>query len=254
MSLRGMVGRWLGAGPGVDRTLRQAIEHAVDTVDPLLRTVSGYERRLAGGVAGALAYGQQLAGKVPGPLAVDRGAFAADETIHAVFAAPDAIGEMLGRSRALRDFLGSSGSGAGDRLFALLGVRRREKAVSGIVASAGVIRRDVPQRLLYFADHTLGELACSEAEARRLLQAATLDSLARGFAACVAELRQQRLDMRTALQVERARNGRSERHQELEARRREAVASLAPQRLLDAFVAWLATGYAYLPASDACQR
>ena len=40
------LGRWLGAAPPPDKALRSAIEQAVATVDPLLKSVSGYELSL----------------------------------------------------------------------------------------------------------------------------------------------------------------------------------------------------------------
>ena len=100
------------------------------------------------------------------------------------------------------------------------------------------IQHGVPQRLLYFADHTLGELGSGHEVTRQRLQAAAFDGLARGFANCVDELRQEHHDARTAWQMERASVG--ERRQVLEERQRQAIASLEPGKLLEAFAEWLA--------------
>ncbi|MBK7017752.1 MAG: hypothetical protein IPH39_19910 [Sulfuritalea sp.] len=240
MGLLGMLGSWLAPRAAPDAALDAAMARAIETVDPLLKAVSGHERRLAPAVAAALGHCERLAAAIPGPVAIDRRGFSADSLVHALFATPDDIGEMLGRSRELREFLADPGTADCEEFHALLGMRRREKAVSGMAREGEVIRRDVPQRLLYFADHTLGEIAADQDATRERLRQAAFDSLARGFAACVAELRQTRLDASTALQIERARNGRGERRLELEARQREAIASLAPERLLDAYADWLA--------------
>jgi hypothetical protein len=242
MGLLGMLGSWLAPRAAPDAALDAAMARAIETVDPLLKAVSGHERRLAPAVAAALGHCERLAAAIPGPVAIDRRGFSADSLVHALFATPDDIGEMLGRSRELREFLADPGTADCEEFHALLGMRRREKAVSGMAREGEVIRRDVPQRLLYFADHTLGEIAADQDATRERLRQAAFDSLARGFAACVAELRQTRLDASTALQIERARNGRGERHLELEERQREAIASLAPERLLDAYADWLAGG------------
>ena len=215
MGLLGMLGSWLAPRAAPDAALDAAMARAIETVEC-------------------------LAAAIPGPVAIDRRGFSADSLVHALFATPDDIGEMLGRSRELREFLADPGTADCEEFHALLGMRRREKAVSGMAREGEVIRRDVPQRLLYFADHTLGEIAADQDATRERLRQAAFDSLARGFAACVAELRQTRLDASTALQIERARNGRGERRLELEARQREAIASLAPERLLDAYADWLA--------------
>ncbi len=240
MGLLGVLGNWLAPRAAPDAALGVALARAVETVDPLLGAVSGWERRLAPAVAAALEHCERLAAAIPGPVTIDRRGFSADALVHALFATPDDIGEMLGRSRELREFLAAPGASDGEDFHALLGMRWREKAVSGMVREGDVIRRDVPQRLLYFADHTLGEIAVDQDATRELLRQAAFDSLARGFAACVAELRQLRLDASTALQIERARNGRTERRLELEARQRDAIASLTPERLLDAYAEWLA--------------
>jgi len=240
MGLFSALERVLRSSPAPDRALAAAIARAVEPVDPLLKTVSAYERRLAPAVEVAWAHCEQVAAAIPGPVDIHAQAFASDPVTHALFGAAADIGEMLGRSRELRDFLAEPASGDSGDFFALLGMRRREKAVSGMALNGGVLQHGVPQRLLYFADHTLGEIGEADGDARRRIALAAFDSLARGFAACVADLRQQQLDARTALQVERARNGRTERRLELEARQREAIASLAPGRLLDAYADWLA--------------
>jgi hypothetical protein len=117
-------------------------------------------------------------------------------------------------------------------------MRQRHKAVTGVALNGDVVQHGVPQRLLYFADHTLGELGSGDEVTRQRLQAAAFDGLARGFAHCVAELRQEHHDARTAWQMERASVG--ERRQVLAERQRKAIASLAPENLLDAYAEWLA--------------
>lgn len=240
MNLLEVFGSWLAPRAAPDAALGVALARAVETVDPLLGAVSGWERRLAPAVGRALGHCERLAAAVPGPVTVDAAAFAADPVVHSLFATADDIGEMLGRSRELREVLADPAHVAAEEFHALLGLRQRQKAVSGVALEGGVLRQDVPQRLLYFADHTLGEIAADPESTRHRLRLAVFDSLARSFAAWVAELRRQRLDAGTALQLERARNGRTERHLELEERHREAIASLAPERLLDAYAEWLA--------------
>ncbi len=241
MGILSGLGRWLGPRPPPEPAIRQAIERAVEIVDPILKTVSGYERKLAPAVSHALGYCEQLAADIPGPIEINARAFSADPLVHALFAAPRDIGDMLGKSRELREFLADPAQCEGDDFFALLGMRQREKAVNGIALEGGMLRNDVPQRLLYFADHTLGELGCRHENTRQRLQAVAFDGLARGFAGCVAELRQERHEARAAWNMEQAgaAAGRAERRQVLEERQRQAVASLAPESLLQAFVDWL---------------
>lgn len=248
MGILSGLGRWLGAAPPPDEALRGAIGRAVETADPLLRTVSGYERKLAPAVTRALDHCAALAAAIPGPIDINPRAFSADPLVHALFAAPGDIGDMLGKSREVREFMADSALCPEDEFFGLLGMRQREKAVSGMVLQGDRLQSDVPQRLLYFADHTLGELAGDHEKARQRLVAAAFDSLARGFAACVADLRQQRQDARTACSLEQASAAanRRERRQMLEERQRQAIASLAPESLLNTFAEWLAAPEAHL--------
>lgn len=242
MGILSGLGDWLGSAPSPDLVTRQAIDRAVEAVDPLLKTVSGYERKLAPAVRQALSYCEELAAGIPGPIDVSPRAFSADPLVHSLFAAPGDIVDMLGKSRELRGFLADPAQGEEDELFALLGMRQREKAVMGQALQGDMVQTDVPQRLLYFADHTLGELGSRHEITRQRLQAAAFDSLAQGFASCVAELRQERHEARTAWNMEHAGAvaGRAERRQVLEERQRQAIASLAPESLLQAFVEWLA--------------
>ena len=239
MGILSGLGHLLGSKPPPEKSLRLAIEHAVEAVDPRLKAVSDYERRLAPAVSHALGHCAALAEQVPGPVDIDSRAFAADPLVHALFAAPDDIADMLGKSRELREFLADPAHAMHDELFALLGMRRREKAIAGMAVNGDVVQHGVAQRLLYFADHTLAELGTGHEATRQRLQAAAFDGLARGFADRVEELRREQREARTAWQTERAAGGG--RRQLLEARQQKAIAALAPERLLDEFAKWLAT-------------
>lgn len=242
MGILAGLGGWMRAAPLPDRATRQAVERAIETVDPLLRTVSAYERKLAPAVSAALDYCRRLAQEIPGPIDVSSRAFGADPLVHALFAAPGDIGEMLGRSRELRSFFADNAADLGDDFFALLGMRQREKAVMGMALQGEVVQNEVPQRLLFFADHTLGELGASHDATRLRLRMAAFDSLAQGFAARVADLRRQRDEARTAWNMEQAAPaaGRAERRQALEEVQRDAVAALTPDAMLRSLAEWLA--------------
>lgn len=236
MNLLSGLGRWLHAAPEPAPPIRQAIERAIAIVDPLLKAVSGYERILAPAVSHALSYCEQLVAGIPGPVDINPRSFGADPLVHALFAAPGDIGEMLAKSRELREFISDPAQCAGDDFFALLGMRQREKGVMGMALHGEIVQNEVPQRLLYFADHTLGQLGGDHAATRQRLLAASFDGLAQGFAAHVAQLRQERQEARTAWNLEPA-----ARRLELEERQRRAIAALAPESLLGAYADWLAT-------------
>lgn len=254
MGILSGLGNWFGSAPAPDPATRQAIDRAIETVDPRLKTVSGYERKLAPAVSRALGYCEGLAAGIPGPVDISPRAFSADPLVHAMFAAPGDIADMLAKSRELREFLADPAQCEGDEFYALLGMRQREKAVMGMVLQGETLQNDVPQRLLFFADHTLGELGNRHETTRQRLRTAAFDSLAQGFAAGVAELRQQRQEARAAWNMEQATavTGRAERREVLEERQRQAIAALAPERLLTAFADWLTApeGRLYLKPTE----
>lgn len=215
---------------------RRAIDRAVDTVEPLLKTVGGYDRKLAPAVEHAFGYCGQLVEAIPGPLDINGHAFASDPLIHALFGSSDDIATMIGASEAVRGFMGTVGHALDKEFFALLGMRRYEKKVSGIALQDGYLRNDVPQKVLYFGDHTLSGVSPNDEAAREGLRAASFDSLVGSYAAKVKELRDRRQDLRTAIDVARARR---QDKRELEERLRAANDALMPPQLLKDFVAWL---------------
>jgi len=188
---------------------------------------------------------------IPGPIGINARAFAADPLVHALFATADDIAAMLGKSRAVREFLGEPAgalSGAGE-FYALLGMRRREKNVMGMSLHGEIVRADTPQKLLYFCDHTLRELSADLDATRRDLRQAAFDNLVQGFAAQLAEMRSERQQLRDEWDMLRARlktrNADSQtrdRHslEALEQRLRLATEALAPERVLKSLSGWLA--------------
>lgn len=180
---------WLRSPAPLDEELRLGIDRAVTVVEPLLKAVSGYERRLAPVVHHALGYCDSIAAEIPGPVAISRAAFAADPVVHALFASADDIQTMLARSQCVREHLVGGTQPVTGQCCALLGMRRREKSAYGAALTGDVVHADEPQRLLYFEDHTLAEPAPDLDGARRRLGKAMFDGLLMSFAAYVADLR-----------------------------------------------------------------
>lgn len=174
---------WLRPAAPLPEEERIAVERAVDRVDPMLRLVPGYQRRLAPAVRRALSHSDALVAALPGPVDVRARSFGTDPLVHAVFSTPDDIGETLGRSQEVRTFLAAPSHQLTESFYGLLGARRREKNVMGIALVDGLLHADASQTLLYFADHTLRAISANLDDTRRQLQLAGFDSLADGFVA-----------------------------------------------------------------------
>ncbi|MGE5469033.1 MAG: hypothetical protein ACM3Y9_16555 [Ignavibacteria bacterium] len=241
---------WLSPN-ALGETERQAIEKIVDRVDPRLRVVSGYQRKLAKAVRQAMEYCDSLVAAIPGPIDVDVKAFGNDPLVHAVFAAPEDIPRMLGTSREMRRFIAAPENRSGEEIYALIGMRRKEKTVVAPALQGEFVREGVPQRLLYFADHTLRELSLDADKTRNGLRHSACDSLAASFAVHLDALRREKVDIHTIWEQERAfarsissqaaaeAEAHEHRRLEVEESLREMAASLEPAHVLEALAEWL---------------
>jgi hypothetical protein len=237
---------WLKPPPPIDTATQALIERAVVTVDPLIKQVGGYERKLLPAVQHAINYCDDIAARIPGPFEISRAAFAADPMVHALFGSADHIEEMLARSQCVRDHLLELSLATG-QCCALLGMRHREKSGFGVELTGEIVRMDVPQKTLYFSDHTLAEPSRDVAAARRRLSKLLYDGFLKGFAAHVDEVRTERdglhRDQAIAHACVRSGNDAETHTRRLETLREQLRATsdaLQPEQLLDTLVASLA--------------
>lgn len=243
---------WLKPPPPIDAATQALIERAVTTVDPLIRQVGGYARKLLPAVQTAIAYCDDIAARIPGPFEISRAAFAADPMVHALFGSADDIEEMLARSQCVREHLLELTLATG-QCCALLGMRHREKSGFGAELTGDMVRMDVPQKTLYFSDHTLAEPSPDLVTARQRLTALLYDGLLKGFAAHVAEVRVERdgLHREQAIANACVRSGNdaencTRRLETLRAQLRTTSDALQPAQLLDTLVKALADPTPYL--------
>lgn len=204
MSLISALADLLKPVPPPDPAVAAALDRVIGMVDPLVRAAPRLERHLLGAVEHALGYCQGLVAALPGPIEINRRSFANDLLVHALFASPADIEDMLGRSQAVRDFLDRPECWASDCFCAMLAARRQQKRQFGMAQQGNIIRADVPQEIVYFSDQTLIEPCCDLATTRDRLQAKALESLLQTFNAHVDKLRRERESLRADLSVEQA--------------------------------------------------
>lgn len=163
------------SGAGESPLLADAVEWAVDRVDPRLRNLGGYPERYRQSVAHALAYAQALADGVPGPIPITTEAYASNPLVHALFAVQDDLHAAITASRAMESFLRDHPT-VGE-VYALLCMRRQTKNVFGMEMQGEILRRDVPQEVVFFTDYTIAEPGLTEAEARQRIARGFFESL-----------------------------------------------------------------------------
>ncbi|MDD5248241.1 MAG: hypothetical protein PHY45_04605 [Rhodocyclaceae bacterium] len=241
---------WL-APKALGEAEREAIEQIIERVDPRLRVVSGYQRKLAPAVRTTLEYCNTLVAAIPGPIDIDIRAFGNDPLVHAMFAAPEDIGRMLGTSREVSKFIAVPENLRADDFYALIGMRRKEKTIVGPALQGEFVREGVPQRLLYFADHTLRDLSLDVEKTRCGLCDSAVASLAGSFALHLEALRREKVDIHLAWEQERAQartiaaqaateaEAHAHRRFEMEEGLREIASTLEPAHVLEALSAWL---------------
>jgi len=247
VSLLSAVADFLKPAPPPDPTLVQALARVDHLVNPLLKTMPGFEHKLAPALHYALGYCDGLVAALPGPIDITRQAFANDPLVHALFATAGDIDQMLGRSQAVRDYLADPASNGSEYFYAMLAARRQQKKQLGMAIQGNVVHNDVPQLVLYFSNHTLVEPAASLESTRQRLCGMAFDSLLTTFRDHVEALRGEREGLRADASVARAHltilRGKTPgreyevctRHlAELDARLHETAASLMPDHLLDA--------------------
>jgi hypothetical protein len=252
VSLFSTVADFLKPAPPLDPTVRKALGRVAELVDPLLKLAPGFEKHLGAPVQHALGYCDGLVAALPGPIDINRQAFANDPLVHALFATADDINQMLGRSQAVRDFLAEPCSWESDHFYAMFAARRQQKKQLGMEQQGDVIRNDVPQLVLYFSGQTLIEPSCQLETTQHGLRCKALESLLHTFQSHLEVLRREREGLRTDLSIERAHlttfrtamNGHEieigTRHlAELDARLRSSAEALMPEHLLEALADYL---------------
>lgn len=259
MSLLSGLGAWLRPAAHADGPVADALTRVAGVVGPVVAGESAFSRRLAEPVRHALDYCDSLVEAVPGVIDIDRHAFADDPLVHALFAAPADIDTMLGRSLHLRDYLDARPLADEEHLYSLLAMRRHEKPVLGVALEGDTLRSDVPQTLLYFADHTLVELGPALDDTRAQLRLSAFDSLIAAFDQHLRAVRGERDRLRddramesAHLAVLRGKSGhdeyavRTRQVDELDRQLRDVGASLQPAALIDTLAGFLARPEALL--------
>ncbi len=253
MGLLAAIAGLIHPAPPPDPATHQALERIAEQVDPLLKTVADFEKRLAAPAHHAIGYCEGFSNGVPGPIAVDRAAFGTDPLVHALFATPDDIHRMLGHSQSIRDYLADPASLLHDNLYFVLAARRQEKTQLGLGLNGSVIQNDVPQTLLYFCDHAAVFPAPSLDALKQRVRQEALDSLLNSFRAHVDTLRAEREELRTEATAARGHLTllrqcsacgedvavQTRRLEELDTRLREDANALQPDHLVDALANFL---------------
>ena len=237
---------WLKPALPPDPAVQRALDRACIVVEPMLNTVPGLEKKLSAPIQRTLAHCQQLVAELPGPVEVDRQAFAKSPLVHALFSTSEDIAQMLGKSQSVRDYLIEESSEGSDFFYAMLAARPQVKKTLGVAYNGDVLQADAAIEYLFFSDHVLVEPALTLETAMEKLRQTALDSLLKNFHSRLKTLREKRQTLRETRDLERDRIGvlRGQgkmqevetytRHfKELENQLRDNINAMLPERLVD---------------------
>jgi hypothetical protein len=145
-----------GSGNDADDALiAKVVEEIVDTVEPRIRLVGGYQKRLAAGARHTLDYLRSLRNGLPEDVVtLARTEWGRDARVNAFFATGDDVPALLGRSRDLRALFKGVGAGAGEA-FALLAMKLEERRILAPKLVGDQLHQEVPQTAVGFQGHRL---------------------------------------------------------------------------------------------------
>jgi len=152
-------------GSTVDPSLiEQRIEQVVRIINPRLKLVADYRRRLAPAVKQAVLYCRELEAQIPPAIEASATVWSENPTLRALFATARDIPGVFSRSRAIQDFFAAKPDA--DYVWATLRFLCRETTGFGVAADGGVVRHDVVQTCVSFTDKKAVLPSGSEHDAR----------------------------------------------------------------------------------------
>lgn len=167
---------WL-KGPSPEQRLREqevnkAIERVVDLINPRLRAVGGYRKKLYPVVDHTTSYIQELASQLPGPVPVNSKTWSREPMVNALFGSLDRMHKVLSGPEVRRYVRQHP---VGDELFAFFAAMPEVKRQLGVELVGETMQRDVRQTAVSFTSHEVALVGESEEETRQALEKDVLD-------------------------------------------------------------------------------
>lgn len=172
-----LMGRTAAQNSGA-ATVDAAIEHLVDAMDPRLRLVDGYVRKLRPAVTVALARLELLVAAIPGPVEFSRASWGNDALVKAFFATPQELARTFSAEPVIQEFFAAAGNALDDQCCVALFVSQDVKTTLGYALQGEVMLGDVVRHSVSFTAHRLTRPAATDAGVRASLRDMGLHYLA----------------------------------------------------------------------------
>lgn len=185
--------------------MAEAIEHVVEGIEPRLRLVPGYQRKLRPALEKALQHIDQTVDSIHGPWVLDRKHYNKVPEVHALFASPNEIDSMFLNNEDVSKFLCQPREIQIDDAWALLCVCKKEKNILGMELDGDKVRREVAQTTVNFYDHKLMAPATDADTARCGIKKCIFDALITHGLQHIVRLKSQRRELENQYRILHAR-------------------------------------------------
>ncbi|MFQ5642688.1 MAG: hypothetical protein ACE5FQ_03210 [Thiogranum sp.] len=152
-----------------------AIEHVVDEINPKIRALGGYRKKLRPCVEHTLDYCADLVACLPESTETSSKSWGREPLVKAFFSTAGTVQQVFSHNREVRDFFDRHTDAT--HCHALLSMARQERTVLGMEIQGEVIRRDVRQTAVSFTDHRVFTPSLNEPELKNNLRRRAFESL-----------------------------------------------------------------------------
>lgn len=199
--LRSMLSRLRGQFQA-DQPENELIDYLVTTIEPKLKQVRGYRKRLQEPLRICREHCRAMVDQIPGPIHLKQSGYHDDPVIKAAFAGSDRIEDLLDRverTTSQTDF-------SGPERVALLTMTSTEKTIFGSKKQGNMLIADAAMRSITFNDHNIVGLATTLAHSKEALEKFCLEIIAEAAARELSEIRTKLVDLRQRKEWLRAMN------------------------------------------------
>jgi hypothetical protein len=157
-----------------DADILDEIERIAREIDSTILPVRRFRKKILPSVRHAMGYISGLIPQIPGPVDFDPDRWNDDPLLRAMFLSREELIGVLQSNKVLKNFLRHTDA---SQAFAILAAERKEKKFFGIEKNGEIVRRDVPQKAVFFEDFKVFAPAADLAQTRLQVQYRALVSL-----------------------------------------------------------------------------
>ena len=148
----------------LESEFKEAVEQVAQLVYPKVRWASSYRKKLRPAVERTLEYAEEVAQNIPGPVEISLDSWGKDDLSRSLFVGVDEYRDFFKNNEDMEQFFKTT---AADQCFAFLTMSKEEKGFLGVDSENGILKRDVPQQAIHFAEHRIVAPMASEKESKK---------------------------------------------------------------------------------------